>query len=183
VQAFEGSYGFNAGPNQWRLTRKYAGGGPLVDVGIYPLNETRWITGEEPIAFTAQAATRDTTSGRFAEVEQTLTFSVKYPSGIVATFNTTYGADMPGYLRIHGDRGSLQFSPAYDYTGVHLASLGGRNPIDITTPRTVDQFQLEAEHFANCIRTGTDPLTGGEEGLKDLLAMEAIYKAAGTPMA
>jgi predicted dehydrogenase len=183
LQAFEGSYGFNAGPNQWRLTRQYAGGGPLVDVGIYPLNETRWITGEEPVSFTAQAATRDTTSGRFAEVEQTLTFSVKFPSGIVGTYNTTYGADMPGLLRIHGDRGSLQFSPAYDYTGVHLMSLGGRNPLDVTTPRNIDQFQLEAEHFANCIRNNTEPLTGGDEGLKDLLAMEAIYKAAGAPMA
>jgi len=180
VQSFEGSYGFNAGANQWRLTRQYAGGGPLVDVGIYLLNETRWITGEEPIAFTAQAATRDT-SGRFAEVEQTLSFSVKFPSGIVGTFNTSYGSDMPGYLRIHGDKGSLQYSPAYDYNGVHLMGLG-RNTTDILTPRTVDQFQLEAEHFANCIRTNTDPLTGGDEGLKDLLAMEAIYKAAGTPM-
>ncbi|HEY5057151.1 MAG TPA: Gfo/Idh/MocA family oxidoreductase [Acidobacteriaceae bacterium] len=183
VQAFEGAFGFNAGSKQWRQTKQYSGGGSLLDVGIYPLNESRWITGEEPVNFTAIASTRDTASGIFSEIEETLAFAVKFPSGIVGSYNCTYGADMPGYLRIHGDRGSLEITHAYDYSGVHLASLGGRNPVDITTPRTVDHFQIEAEYFANCIRTGTDPLTGGEEGFKDLLAMEAIYKAAGTPMA
>ena len=44
-------------------------------------------------------------------------------------------------------------------------------------------FVLEAEHFANCIRTGATPRTPGEEGLHDMLAIEAIYKAAGTPIA
>jgi len=184
IEAFEGGYGFNAGPNQWRLNRKLAGGGALVDVGIYPMNEARWLTGEEPVSFTAIPTTRDRTSGRFAEVEQTLDFTIKFPSGIVGTFGCSYGADMPGFLRIHGDRGSLQLSPAFDYTGAHLTSIGGRQRIDVPPQgESGFQFKLEAEHFANCVRTNTDPKTPGEEGLKDLVALEAIYKAAGTPMA
>ena len=184
LQAFEGSFGFNAAPNQWRLTRQYGGGGPLMDVGIYPMNETRWLTGEEPSAFTAVAATRDRSSGRFAEVEQTLDFTLKFPSGIVAALGCTYGSDMPGFLRIHGDKGSLEIASAYNYTGPHLTGIGGGIHADTTTQG--DQtlhFQLEAEHFANCIRTGGTPRTPGEEGLRDLLAIEAIYKAAGTPIA
>jgi predicted dehydrogenase len=184
LQAFEGAFGFNATPDQWRLTRQYGGGGPLMDVGIYPLNEVRWLTGEEPVAFRATAATRDHTSRRFAEVEQTLTFLVTMPSGIVAALGCTYGSTMPGFLRIHGDKGSLELDPAYNYTGVHLSNLGGNTHIDTTTQG--DQtfhFQLEAEHFANCIRTDTDPKTPGEEGLHDMLAIESIYKAAGTPIA
>ena len=42
--------------------------------------------------------------------------------------------------------------------------------------------RLEADHFASCIRNNTEPKTPGEEGLKDLLAIEAIYRAAGTPL-
>ena len=185
LEAFEGSFGFNIQPGVWRLNKKLAGGGSLVDVGIYPLNETRWLTGEEPIEFKAIPTTRDKTSGRFAEVEQTLTFSVKFPSGIVGSFESTYGADMPGFLRIHGDRGSLQLDPAYNYGGTHLTSLGRRSQVDAQDQERDQshQFQLEADHFANCVRTGAEPKTPGEEGLKDLLAMEAIYKAAGTPMA
>jgi len=184
IQSFEGAFGFNATPNQWRLTRKFGGGGPLMDVGIYPMNEVRWLTGEEPVAFTAIAATRDRTSGRFAEMEQTLNFTVKMPSGIVAALGCTYGSNMPGFLRIHGDKGSLEISPAYNYTGVHLTGSAGPTHIDITSPGEEPMhFQLEAEHFADCIRTNTEPRTPGEEGLHDLLAIESIYKAAGTPIA
>jgi len=42
---------------------------------------------------------------------------------------------------------------------------------------------LEAEHFADCIRNNKQPESPGEEGLKDMLAIEAIYKAAGAPIA
>jgi predicted dehydrogenase len=92
---------------------------------------------------------------------------------------------MPGFLRIHGDRGSLQLSPAFNYTGTHLTSLSGREHVDTASPENDDsyQFKLEAEYFANCVRTAAEPKTPGEEGLKDILAIEAIYKAAGTPIA
>jgi predicted dehydrogenase len=90
---------------------------------------------------------------------------------------------MPGFLRIHGDKGALELAPAYNYDGVHLVSLGG-DYVDITSQGdSVMHFVLEAEHFANCIRTGATPRTPGEEGLHDMLAIEAIYKAAGTPIA
>jgi predicted dehydrogenase len=184
LQSFEGSFGFNATPNQWRLTRQFGGGGSLMDVGIYPMNEIRWLTGEEPNAFTAVPTTRDRTSGRFAEMEQTLDFTLKFPSGIVAALGCTYGSSMPGFLRIHGDKGSLLIENAYNYTGAHLIGID-RVHAEYATPGN-DQtlhFQLEADHFANCIRTNTNPKTPGEEGLHDLLAIESIYKAAGTPIA
>jgi len=183
LQAFEGAFGFNATPNQWRLTRQYGGGGSLMDVGIYPMNEIRWLTGEEPAAVTAVASTRDLASGRFADMEQTLNFTLKFHSGIVAALGCTYGASMPGFLRIHGDKSSLDITNAYSYQGVHLTNMGGPR-VDVTTQGEATlHFKIEAEHFANCIRTGTDPKTPGEEGLHDLLAIEAIYKAAGTPIA
>jgi predicted dehydrogenase len=184
LQAFEGAFGFNATPNQWRLTRKYGGGGPLMDVGIYPLNEIRWLLGEEPAAFTAVASTRDRTSGRFAEMEQTLNWTMKFPSGIAASLACSYGSDMPGFLRIHGTNGSLEITNAYAYSNVRLRGIGGGQRVDITTPGDdTGHFVLEAEHFAACIRNGAEPRTPGEEGLKDMLAIEAIYKAAGTPIA
>ncbi len=183
IQSFEGSFGFDAKPNQWRLTRQYGGGGPLMDVGIYPLNEIRWLTGEEPVACAAVATTRDHTSGRFKEVEQTLDFTIKMPSGIVAALGCTYGSNMPGFLRIHGDKGTFEIAPAYNYTGVRLTGLSGPK-VDITSPGDdTMHFQMEAEHFAQCVRTGAEPRTPGEEGLHDLLAIEAIYKSAGTPIA
>ncbi|WP_353062274.1 hypothetical protein RBB77_13295 [Tunturibacter psychrotolerans] len=46
-----------------------------------------------------------------------------------------------------------------------------------------DQFVTEVTHFANCILQNTEPATPGEEGMKDLLSVEEIYKAVGSSMA
>jgi len=184
LQAFEGAFGFNSAKGVWRLTKQYGGGRSILDVGIYPMNEIRWLTGEEPTAFTAVASTRDHASGRFKEVEQTVDWTMKFPSGIVASLGSTYGEDMQGFLRIHGDKGSLDLINCYNYTGAHLTGMDGRSRVDVTSQGDeTTHFQLEAAHFANCVRTGSTPRTPGEEGLHDLLAIEAIYKAAGTPIA
>lgn len=184
IQAFEGGFGFNAHPNQWRLDPKLAGGGPIMDVGIYPLNAMRYFTREDPTEFTAVVSTRDRASHRFDGMEQTMQFTMKFPSGILASVGTSYGENMPGFVRIHGDKGTIELGPAFDYTGIHLRSLDPRIHADATSPDDETfHFQLEATHFANCIRTGQTPRTPGEEGLKDLLAVESIYRAAGHPIA
>jgi predicted dehydrogenase len=184
LQAFEGTLGYYTPAGAWRLTKALGGGGSLMDLGIYPLNEVRWFANEEPSEFTAVAATRDHNSGRFNEVEQTLAWTMEFPSGIVASLTCSYGENIPGFLRIHGDKGSLQIDNAYFYSGAHLTNLGSGKPVDLLSQHDQTfQFQLEAEHFAECIRTGATPDTPGEDGLNDLLAIESIYKAAGTPIA
>ncbi len=184
VQAFEGAFGFNGGAGQWRLMKKLGGGGSLMDVGIYPLNNIRWILGEEPAAYTGVVSTRDRASGRFAEVEQSVSWTMKFPSGVIAALGSTYGSDMPPFLRIHGERGTLEITNAYAYTGVRLRGIGGGQRVDLSTPGDeTNHFLLEAEHFADCVRTGATPKTPGEEGLADLRAIEAVYRAAGTPIA
>ncbi|QHN02837.1 Gfo/Idh/MocA family oxidoreductase [Granulicella sp. WH15] len=184
LQAFESANGFNAPTTPfWRLNKKLAGGGPLMDMGIYSLNAIRFFAQEDPVEFTAVTSTMDHTTGRFAEVEQTMNWTMKFPSGVLATCATAYGANMGGFLRIHGDRDSLEISPAFAYNSNHLHDLG-RLGIDLTSPpEQVTHFVIEADHFSHCIRTNTVPKTPGEEGLKDMLAIEAIYKAAGHPIA
>ena len=155
-----------------------------MDVGIYPLNAMRYFSREEPTAFTAVFSTQDKTSHRFDGMEQTMEFTMTFPSGILASVGTSYGENMPGFVRIHGDKGTIELGPAFDYTGIHLRSLEPKVHADATSPdEETFHFQLEAAHFAECIRTGAVPRTPGEEGLKDLLAIEAIYRAAGHPIA
>ncbi len=184
LQAFEGGFGFNAPlHNFWRLDPKLAGGGPIMDVGIYPLNAMRYFSREEPSAFTSVVSTRDHATGRFQGMEQTMQFTMKFPSGILASVGTSYGANMPGFLRIHGDKGTLEIAPAYDYVGIHMRNLDPDAHVETTSPdEQTFHFQLEATHFAECIRTGATPRTPGEEGLKDLLAIEAIYRGAEHPL-
>ena len=76
--------------------------------------------------------------------------------------------------------------PAFVYGNAVLKSSGttaageisGGGPVD-----NPDQFVAEATHFADCVLHGKPVLTPGEEGLADLVAIEAIYKEAGAPIA
>ena len=84
VKVIVADHGFSIGdPKQWRLNKALAGGGSLMDIGIYSLQAARYISGEEPSEITAMAYT---TPGdlRFKEVEETINFQLRFPSGILA---------------------------------------------------------------------------------------------------
>jgi predicted dehydrogenase len=179
VQAIESTFGFNIGPGEWRLSKKLAGGGPLFDVGIYSLNACRYLTGEEPEHIAAYASVIDH-DGRFNEVEENVSWTMKFPSGIVASCNTTYGADMEGYYRVHGPKGWLEVDSAFVYEGLRLrADYAGIQLDELNPARDPAHFQAEAEHFSHCIQNGLEPQSPGEEGLRDMRYITQIYRSAG----
>ena len=179
VQAIESSFGFNMGPNEWRTNKKLAGGGPLFDVGIYCLNACRYLTGEEPEHIAAFASTIDH-DGRFSEVEENVSWTMKFPSGIVASCNTTYGAPMEGYYRVHGAKGWLEVDQAFVYEGLRLRADFSGTQLDEPNPaRDPSQFQAEAEHFSHCVQNNLEPQSPGEEGLRDMGYITEIYRSAG----
>ncbi|HEX4769756.1 MAG TPA: Gfo/Idh/MocA family oxidoreductase, partial [Bryobacteraceae bacterium] len=72
--------GFAMGdPNQWRLTKKLGGGGSMMDIGIYALNASRYLSGEEPTEINAMIYTTPN-DPRFKEVEEHVTFQLRFPS-------------------------------------------------------------------------------------------------------
>jgi predicted dehydrogenase len=185
IEAIESANGFNIKPGEWRLDRKFAGGGPLMDMGIYSLNACRYLTGEEPEELHGYSSVVDH-DGRFNEVEESVSWTMKFPSGIVASCNTTYGAKMEGFYKVHGAKGRIHAEPAFPYQGVHLTAqldgVSGGQPtaIDETNPNPDPaQFKAEAEHFSGCVLENKTPKTPGEEGLRDMELLERIYASCG----
>jgi predicted dehydrogenase len=180
IQAIESANGFNIARNEWRYTRKLGGGGPLMDVGIYSLNACRFLLGEEPAEIHATSAVIDH-DGRFDEVEENLSFTLKFPSGVIASCNTTYGCNMPGFYRVHGSRGGMHLEPAFGYQGMHLTGqMQGQPPLDDQiAERDPAHFVREADHFSECILQNKQPVAPGEEGLRDMRLIEQIYKSCG----
>jgi predicted dehydrogenase len=190
IQYCEGNFGSYFQANQWRLTRAMGGGGPLMDMGIYPLNTIRFYTGIEPVRFAAMTSTMDRQSGRFKDIEESLSWTMEMSSGVLANCATSYTTRLPGYIKVIGSRGNVLVTTAYSYEGLHLdAHLDdpdGKSGTDIhedSTGKVPFQFQIEAEDFAECILQNKESRTPGEEGLKDLEAIEKIYAAAGQPIA
>jgi Predicted dehydrogenases and related proteins len=179
VQVIESAFGFSEDAGEWRLDKKLAGGGPLYDVGIYCLNACRYLTGEEPVDFSAVASVVDH-DGRFETVEESLVWTMKFPSGAVASCSTTYGAPMDGFFRVHGSKGVLECTSAFGYENIHLRGFFSGTRLDESeTTHDPYQFQAEADHFSNCILTNREPQSPGEEGLRDMSYITKIYAAAG----
>ena len=189
VQTIDGSFGFNAQPGIWRLNKALAGGGSMFDVGIYVLNACRYLTGEEPTKFTAVASTIDKQDVRFKEMEESMAWAMQFPSGILATGSTTYGANMPGSYTVFGSKGRLEMNPAYSYEGLRLKASYSGGPdgknVEIDEPSTEKdpmQFTQETDHFSECILENRTPSSPGEEGLRDMQYIQDIYAAAGASM-
>ncbi|HEY9136725.1 MAG TPA: Gfo/Idh/MocA family oxidoreductase [Terriglobus sp.] len=178
VQAIESANGFNIAPNEWRSDVKYAGGGPLMDVGIYSLNACRWLLREEPQDISAHSYV-DPSDPRFKGVEETIGWVMKFPSGVIAICNTTYGANMESFVRLHGSKGTMEVS-GFGYEGIHM-TVKSRSPIEVPPPDTnkdPHQFLVESDYFSRCIMDNKEPSLSGEEGLRDMEAITRIYAAA-----
>lgn len=175
VKMIEAGYGFRIGdPNQWRLNLALSGGGPLMDVGIYALQAARYITGEEPVLVSAVASNSDPV--KFKDIEESIAWQLKFPSGVIANCDTTYGFNGLDRYKVLAERGWFELSPAYGYGG-----LQGRRSDNRWTPLpSVDHFAAEMDEFAQCILENRPTRVPGEEGLRDLKIMMAIYEAAKT---
>jgi predicted dehydrogenase len=168
--------GFNIGdPAQWRLRKAMAGGGSLMDIGIYALNAARYLSGEEPMEVNAMTHTTPN-DPRFTEVEENINFQLKFPSGILANCTSSYGVNL-GRFRVFKPRGSFELDPASSYSGLRMRVFRGGSIEERVLPQR-DHFALEMDHFSTSVMNNTEPLTPGEEGLKDLRVMMAIYEAA-----
>ena len=189
LQTLNGAFGFNAAPGAWRLNKALAGGGSLFDVGIYVLNASRYLTGEEPAKFTAVTSTLDQ-DGRFSTVEENVSWTTKFPSGAVATGSCTYGTQMPGYIKAFASNGWLTMEPAFNYDGTRLRarySSGVKGAPDVEIDETNSekdptQFTREADHFSDCVLHDKRPKSSGEEGLRDMKYIYDIYAAAGVKL-
>jgi len=161
--------------DEWRLNKKLSGGGPLMDLGIYCIQASRYILGEEPISVTAQFGTIND-KNRFSETEESISWQMVFPSGAMANCNTSCGYNID---RIYttADNGFFELSPALSYGP--YSGKSSKGPIKFPP---IAQQQTQMDEISKMILANKklpDHITG-EEGLKDIRIINAIYKAAET---
>ena len=176
IQIIETETGFTIGdPTQWRLNRKLAGGGCLMDIGIYSLSAARYLSGEEPTEVFAHTY-QDTNDPHFKEVEQHCDFQMKFPSGVLASCLSSYNTNLNRYV-VHGRGGQCVLEPGQSYNGVKFRMSHGR-ALELVDVAEADQFVGEMDGFSQAIN-GNGPFKAtGEEGLQDMRIIEAIYESA-----
>jgi predicted dehydrogenase len=177
IMFFQGLCGFRIGdPTQWRLNKALAGGGSLMDIGIYAVNGARYMVGEEPAWVTAQENKTD--YEKFKDgVDETIQFQLGFPGGAVASCVSTYGFSYLDRFFLDGTSGYAELWPATGYGPIK----GKTNKGELTQPHQTHQTR-QMDEMSDIILRGTKPVVpvDGEEGLRDLIVMDAIYEAAKT---
>jgi predicted dehydrogenase len=170
VKLVESSFGFKIGdPKQWRLNKQLAGGGALMDVGVYAIQAARYVTGEEPVSVTAQEIKTDPV--KFKEVDETLLWQLKFPSGAIANSSTSYATNVER-LYAAAENGWFELSPVYGY-----GKPEGRTSKGPMNFPKVNHQAMQMDDFARCVKENKPSSVSGEEGLKDMKVLAAIYKA------
>ncbi|UZH56514.1 Gfo/Idh/MocA family oxidoreductase [Salinimicrobium tongyeongense] len=167
VKAAAGFYNSNPG---WRA-EKEMGGGAMYDMGVYPLNTSRYTVGREPIAVSAKSHT--TRDQLFKEVDESMEFTLEFPDGIVANCRTSFGENMNN-LEVTCSNGSYYLQPFQTYTGVK----GGTSDGKILEPFGKNQQAVQMDDDALAILHDKPMMVPGEEGLKDIVVLEKIFASA-----
>lgn len=177
IKFFQGLSGFRIGdPTQWRLNKQLAGGGAMMDIGIYSINGARYMVGEEPMWVTAQEVKTDPV--KFKEgVDETIMFQFGFPSGAVASCLSTYAASNLDRFFLDGDSGYAELLPSTGYGPIKGKTSKG----ELDQPHKTHQT-VQMDEFAAIILEGKKPPipVDGEEGLKDMKIIDAIFKATAT---
>jgi predicted dehydrogenase len=177
IMFFQGLSGFTIGnPNQWRLNKKLSGGGAMMDIGIYSVNGSRYMTGEEPIWVTAQETKTD--PEKFKEgVDETIQFQFGFPGGAVASCLSTYNMNYLDRFFLTGQKGFAELNPATGYGPIQ----GRTNKGELTQPVVTHQT-VQMEEMSDIILRDKKPVVpvDGEEAVRDLKIIDAIYEAVRT---
>ena len=166
------SFVMNTTTKPWRAQKDLAGGGPVMDLGVYFIQAACMAgEGKAPIAVWATEGEKQKPE-YFTDVEETMNMKFEFANGLIAEGSTSYNA-MLNRIRAEGDKGWIQIQPAYSYGGLRAETSKG--PLDY--PR-VNQQALQMDDFALCVKEGRDSRVPGEMGLRDNKIIDAIYESA-----
>lgn len=175
IKTLEAAHSFVIGNNRnaWRLDGELAGGGPLMDLGVYCTQGVLYTLGETPTAITAQFG-EVTKPNLFDSVEQSISWQMEFPGKAIAKCTTSY-ADNGNILRAEAENGWFELSPAYAYGGIKGKTSEG--PMNLPQ---VNQQALQMDDFAQCVMKKQKSIVSGEMGLRDVKLLIATYEAART---
>ena len=155
--------------SHWKIKVAY-GGGAMMDMGVYAVQAARYSTGKEPLSVTAQQFNPDPEN--ISEVDETTTFQLEFPDAIIANSMATFSSSI-NFLKINAQRGGFGLEPFQGYSGQHGFLPRGEN-FDFPEKH---QQAVQMDEMCKAIMDGRSSLTPGEEGLRDMVIVDAIKES------
>jgi predicted dehydrogenase len=153
------------------------GGGALMDLGCYCLHWIRTVAGDEPTVVKASA--RCTTPGVDLAVEAELAFTSGPTASLRCSMQPEDGV-LFRRLRVNGDKGVLEIdNPVSPHAGATLSIESDMPSLPQIVSGGETTFQYQLRHVLEAIAGRAQPLTGGDDAVNNMRAIDAIYRAAG----
>jgi xylose dehydrogenase (NAD/NADP) len=157
--------------------RPEVGGGSLYDVGAYCVNVSRWVVGRAP----------DAVSGRMQlspeGVDEEFQGLLDFGDGRTALINSSLSQPYRHEVELLGTDGRILVPTAFVNSSDPLwfeveDAEGGRKRVE--TPGD-DEYRLELEDFAACVRAGRQPeVVSHADTLDNMRTIDALYESART---
>jgi len=160
----------------WLLDARTAGGGPLMDLGVYCVNTSRWLVEEDPVEASANSWKRD--AARFQDVEEGFSFNLRFAGGLWMQGSSTVSAVLSSFLFVQGSNGWACLAPAFPFDEERRLTGKIAGKWFERKFKVVDEFAPELDAFAAAIRARKPVEPDGREGHRDMLILEAIYDSA-----
>jgi UDP-N-acetyl-2-amino-2-deoxyglucuronate dehydrogenase len=189
---FSHNLGFQLTPEKWRWRGDDTGcpAGALMTMGVHHADTLIHYFGPIKTAFSYFSKLCIP-----APVEDVTTTIFKFESGVLGYLGSNYCSPKANYVYVFGTKANLlctvtlpnvpfdeylKIWPSVDrYTQLTLFELDKDGGKDISLP-VGDPVLEEIDEFADCIRTGAKPETGGESSLAALTLIRAAIESAKT---
>jgi predicted dehydrogenase len=153
------------------------GGGALMDLGCYCLHWIRTVAGDEPTVVRASA--RCETPGVDVDIQAELAFTSGPTASLKCSMQPRDGV-LFRRLRVEGDMGMLELdNPVSPHAGATLSLDGANAPLPQIVSGGDTTFHYQLRHVLEVLEGRAAPLTGGDDAIGNMRAIDAIYRAAG----
>ena len=173
VVAFRGRWGFYypPSPSLWRQALELAGGGPLMDVGSHAIDCLRFWLGE-----VAEVAAFSDTLAFDYPVEDTCNVLLKFESGVQGSLESHFSVrNAPNGFELLGTGGIAVVPHVTMNEPTEIRTTAGTNRV---AAESTDRYTAMFEHFAQACLHGEAPGVTGEDGLRNMAVIEAVYQSS-----
>lgn len=162
--------------------KRHMGGGPLMDMGVYQINASRYLFRDEPVEAVGVGA--NSGDPRFREVHEMASAILRFPGDRLAVFTCSFGATGADSYEVVGTKGGLRLDPGFTYQSEITMRLKVEGKEEESSFDKVDQFGGEIEYFSECVLNNTEPEPNGYEGLADVRVVQALLQSmrSGAPV-
>lgn len=186
LSIIEGSFTFPtlsmSGPDSWRLDRSLAGGGPLIDLGVYPINTSRYVLDQDPASVVALEGSPTDAFGGMSDphgtgVEEHIGVVLDF-DGAISTVSASFNGSKTSGIEFIGTEGRLELSTAFEVNQERSLTYESDGDSTTFTPESSNEIVEMFEYFGATVDSGDLELSHGRDGLRDIEIVEAGYESS-----